>query len=169
MIAYKFLGAGGVGPFSGFAWPLPRGRAAGPWVEATPSLCSSGIHACLVSDLPYWLNSELWEVELDDPVRSTRKLVAGRGRLLRRVEAWNRDAMCAFAASCAERTAALADGSDALAGYSADTAVFAARGQASAAAFVSARAAETAGGPIAYDAERERQARWLANRLGLCT
>ena len=27
MIAYKFLCAGGVGPFSRFAWPQPRGES----------------------------------------------------------------------------------------------------------------------------------------------
>ena len=29
MIAYKFLCAGGVGPFSRYRWPLPRDGAAG--------------------------------------------------------------------------------------------------------------------------------------------
>ena len=34
MIAYKFLCAGGLGPFSRYAWPLPRSERPGAWVIA---------------------------------------------------------------------------------------------------------------------------------------
>jgi hypothetical protein len=106
MIAYKFLCAGGVGPFSGYSWPLPRDGAAGPWVTsaADPVLCHRAVHACRVSDLPWWLHDELWETELDGAVSTGRhKVMAPRGRLLRRIGAWDRDCARRFAGACAER------------------------------------------------------------------
>jgi hypothetical protein len=108
MIAYKFLCAGAVGPFSRYAWPLPRDGAAGAWVAgADPGavLCHAAVHACRIRDLPWWLHDELWEAELDGAVTAGRhKVMAPRGRLRRRVEGW--DAACAqrFADACAERT-----------------------------------------------------------------
>ncbi len=64
MIAYKFLLEDRVAPFSGSTWPEP-----GEWLEAeVVDLCRAGVHACKVSDLPYWLRSELWEVELDGEI-----------------------------------------------------------------------------------------------------
>jgi hypothetical protein len=106
MIAYKFLRAGGVGPFSRYSWPLPRDGAPGAWVIAPADgvLCRSAVHACRASDLPWWLQDELWEAELDGEVTAGRhKIMAPRARLLRRVEPW--DAACAqrFADACARR------------------------------------------------------------------
>jgi hypothetical protein len=106
MIAYKFLCAGGVGPFSRFAWPQPSGEAPGPWVGApgTTALCRNAVHGCRVQDLPWWLHDELWEAEFDGKAGTGRhKIMAPRARLLRRVEAW--DATCAqrFADACARR------------------------------------------------------------------
>ena len=97
MIAYKCLRAGAVGPFSGFRWPQPADGAPGPWVASEPSRCASGIHACTAEQLPYWLNWELWQVELDGPiVEGETKLVAPRGRLLGRVDAWGAELQDAF-------------------------------------------------------------------------
>jgi hypothetical protein len=106
MIAYKFLCAGGVGPFSRYAWPLPHDGGAGPWVSSATDavLCHRAVHACRVDDLPWWLQDELWEAELDGTVTAGRhKVMAPRGRLLRRIDAW--DARCAqrFADACAGR------------------------------------------------------------------
>jgi hypothetical protein len=107
MIAYKFLCAGGVGPFSRFAWPQPDGEAPGPWVGApggSTVRCRSAVHGCRVQDLPWWLNDELWEAEFDgEPATGRHKIMAGRARLLRRIDAW--DATCAqrFADACARR------------------------------------------------------------------
>jgi hypothetical protein len=106
VIAYKFLCAGGVGPFSRYAWPLPRGERPGAWVIAgsDPVICRNAVHACRVSDLPWWLQDELWETELDGEVSPGRhKVMAPRARLVRRVEGW--DAGCAqrFADACAMR------------------------------------------------------------------
>jgi hypothetical protein len=106
VIAYKFLCAGGVGPFSRYAWPLPRPDRPGAWVSAsaTTELCQTAVHACRVRDLPWWLQDELWETELDGPIAAGRhKIMAPRARLLRRIDTW--DAACAqrFADACAMR------------------------------------------------------------------
>src|SRR5262249_3229698 len=89
--AYKFLRPGGVAPFTSYAWPLPQGEEPGAWVEVeTVEPCRRGVHACTRDDLPYWFQDELWEVELDGEVqRVGHKLAARRGRLVRRVDAWN--------------------------------------------------------------------------------
>jgi hypothetical protein len=92
VIAYKWLAADGTGPFSGFRWPLP-GAAPGEWVEAAVDPCGSGVHACRVRDLPLWAGQLLYEVELDGPLtEEPTKLVAPRGRLLRRIDAWDAQA-----------------------------------------------------------------------------
>ncbi|HET9553714.1 MAG TPA: hypothetical protein VFP50_12165, partial [Anaeromyxobacteraceae bacterium] len=65
MIAYKFLAPGAVGPFSGFAWPVPSGGGPGPWVAAG---AGGAIHACRTHHLPWWLDAELWAAELDGEV-----------------------------------------------------------------------------------------------------
>ena len=160
MIAYKFLRAGAIAPFSSFAWP---GGSPGPWVEAEPHVCASGIHACRAADLPYWLGAELWEIELDGAVDEMRKLVARRGRLLRRVDGWDAAAARAFGESCVEAVDVL----ETMAGFADDARGLVAAGDVAGASFVAARAAETAGDTGAYDAERQRQADWLVARLGL--
>jgi hypothetical protein len=106
MRAYKFLMSGGVGPFSRYAWPLPRADRPGAWVVAGggPILCHTAIHACRVSDLQWWLQDELWEAELDGDLSAGRhKVMAPRARLVRRVEGW--DAACGerFGDACAFR------------------------------------------------------------------
>ncbi len=166
MIAYKFLAAGAVGPFSRFAWPT---GSPGPWVEAFPSACCSGIHACTPADLPYWPHDELWEAELEGSIRAEHKVVAGRGRLLRRIDAWNHESALAFSRDCAERAQAVLGRATAHRArvYGADLETHGGRGKAAAAAFLAARIAELVDGPTAYDAERAAQARWLVDRLDL--
>ena len=168
MIAYKFLGSNGAARFSGFTWPLPGGGRPGHWVEAMPSVCATGIHACREADLPYWIDAELWLIELDgDVVEGSRKVVAERGRLVGRIEAWNAGAMHGFGLACAERADALAGSSAELRAYAADAVVFAETRKAGVVGFITARLAELVGGVSGYEAERATQARWLAERLGL--
>ncbi len=107
---YKFLAAGGVGPFSGFRWPAPAGARPGPWVAADAvtgeggRVQVSGVHVCQVAALPCWVNDELWLAEVADVVRRhAGTLVAGRGRLVRKIEAWDEPAKAAFSATCAWR------------------------------------------------------------------
>jgi hypothetical protein len=109
MKAYKFLLRGAVGPFSDFAWPQPHGGGPGSWVAAdgdAPVLCRTAVHACRAEHLPWWIQDELWEAELAEPVRAAgHKLTSPSGRLTRRVGAWDAGAARAFARACAFRAA----------------------------------------------------------------
>jgi hypothetical protein len=163
VIAYKVLEPGRIGPFTGAAWPE------GEWVEVEGvEPCRSGIHACRVRDLPYWLGPQLWEIELEGDVsEQTHKVAARRGRLLRRVPDWNVELLRAFTASCRDRTRLRVGSIPVVSGYVGDIDRFRQRDRHGLAAFAAARAAEVAGGPVAYERERLRQAAWLADRLGL--
>jgi hypothetical protein len=89
--AWKFLDRRCSTVFSAFEWTPPAGGDPGPWVEAAGPVdgCRTGVHACRVADLPWWLSDQLFEIELDGAVfELDRKLVAPRGRLVRRVDAW---------------------------------------------------------------------------------
>lgn len=169
--AYKFLRAGGVAPFTAHRWPLPRCDEPGTWVEtAVVEPCRRGVHACTHEDLPYWLQDELWEIELEGDVRRVgHKLAARRGRLVRRVDAWNAESARAFSLACAERTARYAAGSPDVAGHASDASVAAEGGRAAVTGFIASRAAELSGGIGAYEAERSAQVAWLTERLGLAT
>jgi hypothetical protein len=163
VIAYKFLAAGAVGPFTGFEWPV------GEWIEADAAdPCRRGVHACRTRDLPVWLDDELWEVELEGAViEQERKLVAPRGRLTRRIEGWTPDTALAFGRFCARRARLRVGFVPVLSGYVGDVDKFVSQGRIAIAGFASARAAELRDGPAAYDAERLAQAAWLAERLEL--
>jgi hypothetical protein len=118
MIALKFLGRGGVGLFSAFAWPLPQGGRPGRWLETgTIDACRTGVHACHLHDLVRWLDDELWTIELGGEIDVTEGvIVATRGRLLNRVESWTDDLARELAETCVWRCqghaceALLADG-----------------------------------------------------------
>lgn len=102
MIAYKFLRAGRIGPFSGFRWPEP-----GRWVRVAGTVveCRRGIHACRVRDLPWWLGEELWEIELEGDVQpDEHKLIAQAGSLQSRIEAWTPARAIEYGEVCAWRT-----------------------------------------------------------------
>ena len=211
MIVYKCLRQDGVGRYSGFRWPRPAPHRAGHWVEVEGPLhlATNGIHACRIEQLPWWLDSELWEFELGEPVQhAEHSLLGRRGRLLRPIDAWNEAAAHAFMQACAEgswthaanalrrhgkqdRADALATGGpDPLAATAAaedlpapltevllataDVAFASgARMSACLVAFLAARVARGAAAAVDEDAldaelsERRRQARWLAERLGL--
>jgi hypothetical protein len=184
--AYKFLRPGGVGPFSGFAWPLPGAAGAGEWVAASTDRgpCRDGVHACERRFLPRWIWEELWEIELEGEVEARgNKLRAPRGRLLRRVDSWSARTSSGFAAACAGRAAehaAAAPPHDAasVTQMASDCAAAAGAAQGTEDAYAGARAAAVcsyiaamtalkSGGRDRHDAERERQAEWLAAELGL--
>ena len=106
MKAYKFLALGGVGRFSDFQWPRPRGTEPGEWVGAADELedCRHGVHACTLGRLLDWIDDELWEIELDGKIAASDvMLVAERGRLLRQVTEWDSSTAQAFAYACAWR------------------------------------------------------------------
>jgi hypothetical protein len=99
VIAYKFLAAGRLAPFSGVSWPEP-----GTWLEAAKLERWSGIHAVRVQALLGWIDDELWTCELGGAIEDDGEvLVAERGRLLERVDAWNEVSAHDFARACATR------------------------------------------------------------------
>jgi hypothetical protein len=166
---YKFLRPGGIAPFTLHAWPLPRDHQPGDWVETDGvEPCRRGVHACAREDLPYWFQDELWEIELEGAVtRVGHKLAASRGRLVRRIEAWNADSARAFSRACAERTTGYASRSPEVSGHASDAAAAAEGGRAAVTGFIASRAAELSGGVEAYEAERSAQVAWLTEHLGL--
>ena len=163
MIAFKFLDPGGVAPFTGFRWPVDE------WVEAGGvQLCRKGIHACRIRDLPIWMGRELWEIELGgEVIEQERKVVAPRGRLLRRFPEWDGELLEGFGRFCARRTRERVGSVPVLAGIVADVERFVAERRFPIAGFAAARAAELNEGPRAYERERLLQSAWLAERLGL--
>jgi hypothetical protein len=95
---FKFLAEGSRGRLSGFVWP-----AVGEWVSVEGELdpCVSGIHVCRIGHLPYWLDDELWEVEVAGEQREQlEQLVVRRARLTRRVEGWPTPLAAGLAAGC---------------------------------------------------------------------
>lgn len=156
MIAYKFLAAGGVGPFSGVAWPAP-----GAWLEAAGPLATRGIHVCRPDELAHWLHDELWQVETAGAEAEGHDcVVVARARRVRQIDAWTAGGAARFAAAClahARETAddpVLADGADA-----------ASAGYVAVAAHCAALALGHRAGEPAYRAERRWQSAWIAREL----
>jgi hypothetical protein len=129
MIAYKFLSRGASGLFSRFEWPTPAGEAPGEWVrvEGEVKECLNGIHACPPARLAEWIDEELWEIELEDPVvEADGSLLAPAGRLTRRIAGWDDQCAGSFVTFCVEKTGALAADSLARTGRAAEAEVLAA-------------------------------------------
>jgi hypothetical protein len=165
VIAYKFLRPDGTGVFTRFAWPLPDGGP-GAWVNAPADPCHAGIHACRVADLPYWAGRVLYEAELDgEVIEHGTKVVAPRGRLLRRIGAWDDAFRATYTRWCADRAHEIARSSG-LERWREVIEPSIPEGPALL-GFVAARIAEEGAGVEAYHSERSRQAEWLAARLGL--
>lgn len=167
MIAYKFLKPDGTSVFTDFGWPLPNGGP-GAWVDAHVEPCRSGIHACRPPQLPLWAGQVLYEVELDGEIVEDRtKLVAGRARLVRRIDAWDQGVRDRYTRMCAERAHELARGaSPPLELWEAAVEPSVAEGPALL-GFMAARIAEEIDGPEAYHEERARQTEWLVEQLRL--
>jgi hypothetical protein len=107
MRAWKFLGVGRIAPFGGHTWPAPTSTGPGPWLRFS----GREVFACRVEDLPWWLAPELWEVELEDPIRALEtQVAAAAGRLVRQLTAWDAAASRAYGVACAERARDLAVG-----------------------------------------------------------
>jgi hypothetical protein len=169
VIGYKFLLADDTTHFTGFRWPLPGRDSPGAWVQAAADPCRSGVHACRPADLPCWAGEVLYEVELDGDINAAPgKLVASRGRLLRRIPAWDSGVRDAFTRDCADRAHRLAvTATPALPEWDALVEPSVPEGPALL-GFIAARISEQAhGGPQGYRLERARQAAWLIAHLGL--
>jgi hypothetical protein len=165
VIAYKFLRPDGKSVFTDFEWPLPE-DGPGAWVDAPIDPCRAGIHACRVSDLPLWVGRVLYEAELDgEVVEQPMKVVASRGRLVRRIEPWDDELRDTYTRFCADRAHELAR-SAGLRDWEAVIEPSIPEGPALL-GFGAARIAEEISGRAAYWVERARQSDWLADRLGL--
>ena len=92
-------------------------------------------------------------------------VVAPRGRLLRRIDAWDDTMRDAYTRMCADRAHELAR-SEGLSEWDAVVEPSVPEGPALL-GFIAARIAEEISGRDAYHAERRRQAGWLVDRLGL--
>src|SRR5262245_3298756 len=165
MRAYKFLTADGLGVFSRFAWPLPN-AGPGAWVESEVEPCRAGIHACRAGDLPYWLAANLYEIELDGSVAELAiKIAAPRGRLMRRISAWNESTREAYGHMCLARVSELvATAPQRLDGWAPPPEL---APESARVGFIAARIAEELGGVDAYLDERRRQSEWLVEHLTL--
>jgi hypothetical protein len=111
MTAYKFLTKDGIGPISGYRWPMPVGHANGAWVETLGplALCERGIHLCSAFDLAHWLHDDLWEVESDgEHIEGIDCIIVRRARLVRRIDAWSNGGAARFAEACIEHSTSLA-------------------------------------------------------------
>lgn len=114
--AYKWLSRGAVDPDASVAWD---------WSDPDP--CDDDdrpgmVFATSIEGLPYRIDDELWEVELTDVLGATpfpeqtsygwpevyaeqeQRILARRGRLLRRVNVWTADVAREFALDCARVT-----------------------------------------------------------------
>lgn len=178
MIAYKFLRQDGKAPFARLRWPQPNGDGPGAWIEAAPgalAACTNGVHACAVDALVYWLDDELWEIELDgETIAGPQALVARRGRLLRRLDGWSTVASRAFGERCLARVqsslAAAEVASERAHAYARESQTFAEQGDGVLAAYAAALAfsALVAGdAEAAFHTERREQSRVLARMLNL--
>src|SRR5690242_4444684 len=103
MRAYRFLSRGAVNAANGFAWPAPRELGAGAWVGAPADATALGVAVYRAHDLPYWLDSELWEVETrgNSTLMPTR-IFADEVRLVSRVPGWDDEVLHSFSAACVE-------------------------------------------------------------------
>jgi hypothetical protein len=160
----------------------------GDWIlaAAEAGTCRRAVHACRAKDLAYWLDERLWRVELAGEVsESATKIVAGRGRLLEPVDGWP-EVVPAFVDDCTARLAELRDwavenrdfrATRTLRAYLKELAEDADPASVSYTAAHAAgvvgwlpgegMAAKARGERSPFDAERRRQGRWLADRLGL--
>ena len=160
MIAFKWLSRGAIAPFTGFRWPGDRSWVSVP--QGTPE--GSGVHACRIGQLAWWIGEELWRVELDGPIleRETQ-IEASRARLLDQVTLWD---PAAFVRACVARTEAFA--AEAPTAELADYVALIKTVDAPTASFVASVAAVAARGTKqAFAEERAWQARWLARALDL--
>jgi hypothetical protein len=175
--AYKVL-SGNRSEFTGTRWPVPVGDRRGDWVVASGplGLCTNGIHASTVDQLPQWLGDDIWEIELDGEVlRTEPALVAGRARLVRRIDEWDERARLAFCQDCVRRAREIAAGYPAGAEITGKIEPFAGRGMAAAlgywTALLAGESATGRRGGLDYDVtfarERGAQASWLRRELRL--
>ena len=184
MIAYKFLKSGAIAAFTGSEWRTGTDSGLGsfPWLHASDGPldpCRNGIHAATPEQLIYWLDAELWQIELaGEVVQAPQSIVARSGRLLRRIDTWGDRTPLAIGRVCVDRVRGriLAAGgaaaiSEAARDYAREAEAFVGRGD----GVVAAYAAALAGAALepgadmdgAFHAERRAQSLLLARIVGV--
>jgi hypothetical protein len=170
---YGFLGEGAVAFLSGFRWPQPTDGQPGAWVRAGTDAPPEVVRGVPVEQLPWWLDDELWELELGGSLVTAGRALAGdRARLVRRVDAWTGETARELVAACERRVreAARDEYADDVVLYAEDADRPAAA--AAVAAYIAAHAlagGEKSGPGYAAKFERERrwQVEWLKRHLQL--
>ena len=156
-MAYTFTRRGARCPFTARTWP-----GHGGWL--------AGARATSGEQLPVWIAAELWTVELEGRISTpAAQLYGERGRLVERVTAWDAAAAEEWVGDCRRRTLTLAARrpGDLRLGPLAADARGATAATANLAGWLAARTARVLEGDDGYRRERERQAAWLRERLGL--
>jgi len=107
---YKFLTEDNRDEYSGYDYTpyLPKGSEPGEWLPEISienlKECADGYHACKPAQLLYWINAQLYEVELSGKIiDSDSKSYAQRMRFVRKVETWNEKTAQQFNIWCAEQ------------------------------------------------------------------
>ena len=101
MRAYAFLDPAATDYVSGVRWPVPNDRGPGAWLEAG---ADSRLRGYPADQLLWWLDQQLWEVELAGDVQKTDRSVLGaRGRLLAPVDTWTPEVARELTMDCALR------------------------------------------------------------------
>jgi hypothetical protein len=170
---YGFLGEGAVAFLSGFRWPQPVDGEPGQWVRAGIEAPREVVRGVQVEQLPWWLDDELWELELDGGlIADGRAVVAERARLLRRIDPWTSEAAYELVSACELRVR-----EEALADYANDVVLYAEDADrpaaaAAVAAYIAAHAVaggdkDAPGYAAAFERERRWQVEWLKRRLQL--
>lgn len=170
---YGFLGQGAVAFLSDFHWPQPTNGEPGAWVRAGADAPPEVVRGVPAEELPWWLDDELWRLELDGSlVRDGRVVTAERARLLRRVDAWSAEAALELVAVCEQRLRERGreEFADDVTLYAADADRPAAA--AAVAAYIAAHGLaggdkSAAGYEQAFERERRWQVEWLRRRLQL--
>jgi hypothetical protein len=105
VLAYAFLAKGAVEPLSGFDWPTPEEGDQGSWLDESTAP-REALRGYPVGDLPYWLDEELWRIDLDGAVAErVHVFLAKRARLRSRVERWSEPLAWELVGACARRVA----------------------------------------------------------------
>jgi hypothetical protein len=109
----------------------------------------------------------LYEIELEGPVEEEAlKVVARRGRLVRRIDAWNDATRQAYGQMCFARTHELVEAAGGrLDGWAPTSEISLA--ESARLGFIAATIAEQLAGFDAHLAERRRQSEWLVGHLAL--
>jgi hypothetical protein len=170
---YAFLSQNAVAFLSGFSWPQPANGNPGAWVHAGTDAPRAVVRAVPVEQLPWWLDDELWEVEIGGALAEDgRAIAAERARLVRRIEAWTAEVANDLISACEQRVrdAELTEYADDVRLYAADADRPAAA--AAVAAYIAAHALaggdkSAAGYDDGFERERRWQVEWLKRHLQL--